>query len=112
MIINDYLKATGGRFIPISRVVLEMDPFWKEGKTDGGKVDPHLPTMYEMYEKGPNVPNPQHWFKHPWSYVEAYPMQAIHKVLTEGYSVDEAVDWALKTWINAIKPYQEEMQSW
>ena len=112
-IINDYLKATGGRFIPISRVVLEMDPFWREGKTDGGKyIDPHLPTMYEMYEKGPNFPNPQHWFKHPWAYVEAYPMQAVHKVITEGYSVDEAVDWALRTWIDVIRPYQEEMMGW
>jgi multiple sugar transport system substrate-binding protein len=88
-IINMYLKTTGGRFIPISRAVLEMDPFWKEGHTDEGKyVDPHLPTAYEMYMKGPNFPNPQHWFKHPWSYLDAYPMQAVHKVVKDGWSVD------------------------
>jgi multiple sugar transport system substrate-binding protein len=112
-IINMYLKTTGGRFIPISRAVLEMDPFWKEGHTDGGKyVDPHLPTAYEMYMKGPNFPNPQHWFKHPWSYLDAYPMQAVHKVVKDGWSVDEAVDWAIKTWLDAMKKYIDEIRKW
>jgi hypothetical protein len=75
-------------------------------------VDPHLPTAYEMYMKGPNFPNPQHWFKHPWSYLDAYPMQAVHKVVKDGWSVDEAVDWAIKTWLDTMKKYQDEIRKW
>ncbi|MEM3385624.1 MAG: extracellular solute-binding protein [Nitrososphaeria archaeon] len=111
-IINDFLKTTGGRFYPISRVVLESDPFWKEGKIDGGKKDPHLPTVYEMYKNGPNMPNPQHWFSHPWSYLDAYPMQAPHLVIEKGYSIDDAVNEVMNKWLQAIKPYQDEIRSW
>jgi len=112
-ILNMYLKAVGGRFFPTSRVVLEMDPFWREGHTDGGKyTDPHLPTVYEMLKKGPNFLVPHNWFPYPWPYIEAYPMQACHKVVTEGWSVDEAVNWAMKEWRNYVKPYEEQILSW
>ncbi|MGQ9781647.1 MAG: ABC transporter substrate-binding protein, partial [Nitrososphaeria archaeon] len=112
-IINDFLKATGGRFYPTSRVVLESDSYWKNGKTDGGQyTDPHLPMVYEMYKNGPNVPNPQHWFSHPWSYLDAYPMQAPHRVIEAGLSVDDAVNEAMEKWMNAIKPYQDEIRGW
>jgi len=109
-ILNEYFKTAGGRYIPTSRVVLEMDPFWKEGWSTGEQKDPHLPTMYEMFVKGPNFPNPQHWFKYPWAYLDAYPMQAAHKVIKEGWSVDEAATWAIKEWNKVIQEYVAEMR--
>jgi hypothetical protein len=39
-------------------------------------------------------------------------MQAPHLVIEKGYSVDEAVNEVMGKWLQAVKPYQDEIRSW
>ncbi len=111
-VINAFLKAQGGRGFPIARAVLESDPFWREGFSTEEKRDPHLPTVYEMLKSDVAMSHMAQWFGHPWNYLDAYPMAAIHKVVRGEMSEDEAAEWALKSWQDYLDKYQNEVKKW
>ncbi|MGC8915342.1 MAG: ABC transporter substrate-binding protein [Thermosulfidibacteraceae bacterium] len=112
-IINQFLKASGGRYCPTSRAVLEMDSFWRNGYSTSGKKDPHLPTVYEMLINGKNnIPHIYHWFGHPWGYQDAYVLAAVHRVMKDGLTPLEAAKEATTKWMNVIKEYRDQIKKW
>jgi len=72
---------------------------------------PHIPVAYEMYHKGPNGVVPHLWYHVPEAFADAYILQAVYKVVAEGWSIDEAASWGLKTWDDYTDQYQKEVSS-
>jgi multiple sugar transport system substrate-binding protein len=111
-ILNFYMKAAGGRMFPASKMVLEMDPYWKKGKeVIDGKKDPHLPTVYQRLMEGPNKPFIHQRLGYPPHIIDCPPLVACQKVITGGYSIDEAVKEAINTWKELLKPYEEKIKT-
>lgn len=108
--LNFYMKAAGGRMFPASKAVLEMDPYWREGKTDTGKTDPNLPTVYERLMNGPNEPFIHQMVGYPLNIIDCPPLAACQKVITGELSLDEAVSEAIESWKNSVKPYEEQIK--
>jgi len=111
--INYYLKAKWGREFPASRTVLEYDPFWKNGNSEAGRNDPHIPTFYYRLMEQPGQPVFHQMIPYPSDVTKyGYPLAAAVRVITEGVSVDEAVEDAINDWVNFLKKYQEEIEKW
>jgi multiple sugar transport system substrate-binding protein len=109
-ILNAYMKAAGGRMFPASMSIIESDPFWINGRTDTGRKDPHLPTVYTRLKYGVNRPQPHQMVGNPgFRIIDAYALAACHRVITDGLSVDDAVKEANEKWKAAYNEYASKM---
>ncbi|MEM4522129.1 MAG: extracellular solute-binding protein [Nitrososphaeria archaeon] len=110
-ILNEYMKAAGGRMFPASMEIIESDPYWIEGKKDTGRKDPHLPTVYSRLKYGKNKPFFHQQVGHPgFRIIDAYALAACHRVISDKWSVDDAVKEAVQKWQAAINEYESKVK--
>jgi hypothetical protein len=96
---------------PPSMEMFESDPFWTVGRTDSGRKDPHLPTVYHRLKYGKNMPQYHQIIGNPgFDIINCYAMAACHRVLTDKLSVDDAVTEANNKWTAAYNSYASQMK--
>jgi len=109
--LNTYMVSAGGRMFPASQAVIEEEPFWKEGKTDTGRIDPHLPGVYNRLMKGPNEPFWHQMVGHPgFKIIDCYPLAACHRTIVDRWSASDAVAEANDKWSKAVAEYTQQMK--
>jgi multiple sugar transport system substrate-binding protein len=109
-ILNEFMKSSGGRMFPASMSIIESDPFWTQGRTDSGRKDPHLPTVYSRLKYGVNKPIFHQTVGNPgFRVIDAYALAACHRVIKDKLSIDDAVKEANEKWKAAYNEYASKM---
>ena len=99
-VLASYIEAAGGRFFPVNKANWD-DPFWNNS------ADPHLSTVRKMLTESPTRP---HYFSDNPAYMEVFEEnvwgQALHQILTEGASPEEAANWAIARITQIFRQWQ------
>ena len=99
-VLASYIEAAGGRFFPVNKNNWD-DPFWNNPD------DPHLSTVRQMLTESPTRP---HYFSDNPAYMEVFEEnvwgQALHQIITEGASPEEATDWAIARIIQIFRQWR------
>jgi multiple sugar transport system substrate-binding protein len=100
-VLNEYTKASAGRWAPVFKDILNEDKFYFEGFKAGAKAfgvegDPHIPVAYNQFRTGRL--QPFYYAYHP-AYSQVYAERTwivyLNKVILENYPIDKAVDEAI-----------------
>ena len=85
--INNYLKETRARYLPVMMKIVKEDPYWTDPK------DPHRPVAVEAGLIHPTLPN---WMNHNPAYAQVLSeqvwIQAEANVTQKNMSVEQAID--------------------
>ena len=99
-VLASYIEAAGGRFFPVNKANWD-DPFWNNPD------DPHLSTVRKMLTESPTRP---HYFSDNPAYMEVFAEnvwgRALHQILAEGKSPEEAADWAIARITQIFRKWQ------
>ena len=99
-VLSSYIEAAGGRFFPVNKANWD-DPFWNNPD------DPHLSTVRKMLTESPTRP---HYFSDNPAYMEVFEEniwgQALHQILTEDRTPEEAADWAIARIIQIFRQWR------
>jgi multiple sugar transport system substrate-binding protein len=87
--LNNYLKETRARYLPVMMSNIRNDPYWTDPK------DPHRPVAVQTGLVGPSIP---YWMSYNPAYAQVISeqvwMQAESNIAQKGMSVEQATDEA------------------
>jgi multiple sugar transport system substrate-binding protein len=87
--LNNYLKQTRARYLPVMMSNIKNDPYWTDPK------DPHRPVAVQTGLVGPSIP---YWMTYNPAYAQVVSeqvwMQAEANIVQKGMSVEQATDEA------------------
>jgi len=100
-VLDHYLKASQGRWLPVMPVNIKNDPYWTD------KSDPHIPVATQQEVLGATAPWPQ-MFNPAYARVNAKEVwgRAVGNVLVHGMKPAEAVDQAIAQIKKIFSEYQ------
>src|SRR5699024_7719557 len=100
-VLDQYLKASQGRWLPVMPANIENDPYWTD------KSDPHIPVATKQEVLGPTAPWPQ-MLNPAYARVNAKQVwgQAVGNVIVNGMSPADAVDRAITQMKKIFSKYQ------
>lgn len=100
-VLDEYLKTSRGRWLPVMPTIIENDPYWTDPS------DPHIPVATKQEVLGPTVPWPQ-MFNPAYARVNAKQVwgRAVGNVILKGMTPADAVDQAIAQIKEIFSHYQ------